>query len=186
LLFCYYHKKGFEMAISFATERQLAFIRNLVSERDVAPVEFAGMTVKDASEKIEALLAMPKKRSTVSFSEMLSDIPKARYALSYQEATPALEETSFDNDYLFLEVREYRGTIYMRQLHGSLGDFTRTRFTPSEVRSLHDIIKREPVRYIQKFGELFTCCGKCGASLTDEASRARLLGPDCARQLGVR
>lgn len=174
------------MTISFATERQLAFIRNLVSERDVAPIEFAGMTVKEASEKIEALLAMPKKRSLVSFSDMLSDIPKARYALKYEEAIPALERTNLSNDHLFLEVREYRGTLYMRQLHGSIGDFTRTRFTASEVRSLHDIIKREPVRYIQRFGELFSCCGKCGASLTDEASRARLLGPDCARQLGVR
>jgi hypothetical protein len=174
------------MPTSYATERQIAFIRNLVSERDVAPVEFAGMTVKEASEKIEALLAMPKKPSVVSFSAMLSDVPKARYALSYQEATPALDGTSFDNDYLFLEVREYRGTTYMRQLRGSLGGFTRTRFKTSEVRNLHAIIKRDPVRYIQRFGELFTCCGKCGAALTDEASRARLLGPDCARQLGVR
>ena len=174
------------MQTRYATERQIAFIRNLLSERDVAPVDFAGMTVKEASEKIEALLAMPKKPSVVSFSRFLEDVPKARYALTYEEAMPALEQTNLDNDHLFLEVREYRGTVYMRQLHGSVGDFTRTRFSAPEVRNLHAIIKREPLRYIQRFGELFSCCGKCGAPLTDEVSRARLLGPDCARQLGVR
>jgi hypothetical protein len=174
------------MTTSFATERQMAFIRNLVAERDVAPVDFAGMTVREASAQIEQLLATPKKSSVVRFSDVLSTLPKSKYALPYQLVAPVFTESNFDNDYLFVEVREYRGTTYMRKLHGSLGDFVRTRFTRDEEQSLFNILKENPVEYIQKFGEVFSCCGKCGASLTDEASRARLLGPDCARSLGVR
>jgi hypothetical protein len=174
------------MTTSFATERQMAFIRNLVAERGVAPVDFAGMTVREASAQIEQLLATPKKSSVVRFSDVLSTLPKSKYALPYQLVAPVFTESNFDNDYLFVEVREYRGTTYMRKLHGSLGDFVRTRFTRDEEQSLFNILKENPVEYIQKFGEVFSCCGKCGASLTDEASRARLLGPDCARSLGVR
>lgn len=173
------------MTTRFATERQIAFIRNLVAERDVAPIDFAGMTVKEASEKIETLLATPKKSSVVRFSDVLSTLPKAKYALPYQVVTPVFTETNFDNDYLFVEVREYRGTTYMRKLQGSLGDFARTRFSRDEEQSLYNIIKDSPVEFIIKFGEVFSCCGKCGSPLTDTASRARLLGPDCARQLGV-
>jgi hypothetical protein len=173
------------MTTRFATERQISFIRNLVAERDVAPIDFAGMTVKEASTKIEELLATPKKSSIVRFSDVLSTLPKAKYAVPYQTVAPVFTESAFDNDYLFVEVREYRGTTYMRKLHGSLGDFIRTRFSREEEQSLFNILKSDPVGYITKFGEVFSCCGKCGAALTDEASRARLLGPDCARQLGV-
>lgn len=63
------------MTTRFATERQISFIRNLVAERDVAPIDFAGMTVKEASTKIEELLATPKKASTVRFSDILATIP---------------------------------------------------------------------------------------------------------------
>lgn len=173
------------MTTRFATERQISFIRNLVAERDVAPIDFAGMTVKEASTKIEELLATPKKASTVRFSDILATIPKSKYALPYQVVAPVFTETNFDNDYLFVEVREYMGTTYMRKLQGSLGDFVRTRFSRQEEEAIYRIIKDNPVEYITKFGEVFSCCGKCGAALTDEASRARLLGPDCARQLGV-
>jgi len=172
---------------SFATERQMAFIKNLIAERDVAPISFAGMTVGEASSKIEELLATPKKQAIVRFSETLAGLPKSKYALPYQLVAPVFtDNTQFNNDYLFVEVREYRGTTYMRKLQGSLGGFTRTRLTRDEEQSIYNILSMNPVEYITKFGEVFSCCGKCGAALTDAISRARLLGPDCARSLGVR
>jgi len=174
------------MTTSFATERQMAFIRNLVAERDVAPVEFAGMTVREASATIEQLLATPKKASVVRFSDVLTSLPKSKYALPYQLVAPVFTDSSFDNDYLFVEVREHRGTTYMRKLQGSLGDFVRTRFSRDEEQSLYNILSSNPVEYITKFGEVFSCCGKCSAPLTTERSRELLLGPDCARMLGVR
>lgn len=185
----------------FATERQVAFINSLASER-VVPEGLAEtlklgvhfLTRAGASQAIETLLAQPRA-SLVAFEdsperaearELLEALPKSKYAVPAFHLEGALSDYKLEGDLLFLEIREYRGVRYLRRLTGSVGDFTRSRLTVRDALAVLRVLSGGAREYIRLFGEHFTCCGKCGAPLTDPESRSRFLGPDCARQLGLR
>lgn len=184
----------------FATERQVAFINSLASERVVPEglaetlkrgVQF--LTRAGASQAIETLLAQPRA-TRVAFEEsperkeareLLAGLPKSKYAIPAFHLVGALTDYRLDGELLFVEIREYRGVRYLRRLTGSVGDFTRSRLSVRDALAVLRVLEGGARTYIQKFGEHFVCCGKCGAPLTDDKSRARFLGPDCARQLGM-
>lgn len=185
----------------YATERQVAFINSLASER-VVPAGLAESLKRgaqffsraDASNVIETLLAQPRAER-VSFAdsperaearELLEALPKSKYAVPAFHLVGALADYKLEGDLLFLEIREYRGVRYLRRLTGSVGDFTRSRLSVRDALAVLRVLSGGAREYIRLFGEHFTCCGKCGAPLTDPESRARYLGPDCARQLGYR
>lgn len=181
--------------LTYASERQVAYLTSLLARR-VVPAEIAALvaggtsylTRVDASKAIDALLAAPLAPAgqvRVEMSEALSAIPKSKYAVPAGHLAGALQDYTLTNDLLFVEVREYRGTLFMRRLSGAPGAFSRARFTARDTLAVARVLAQRPVEYITQFGQHYTCCGKCGAELTDSASRARFLGPDCARQLGV-
>lgn len=183
-----------------ATDRQVSYLTSLLSTRivptDILATVAAGVAAlprQTVSTIIDTLVRAPYAPRTApapapATSELrtaLENIPKSKYALPAGHTHGATTDLNITNDLLFLEVREYRGTLYMRQLHGAPGGFYRTRISTRDAIALATLIATRPVEYIQKFGQHYTCCGKCGADLTDAASRARVLGPECARQLGV-
>jgi hypothetical protein len=185
-----------------ATDRQVSYLTSLLSTRivptDILATVAAGVAAlprQTVSTIIDTLVRAPYAPRTTpapapapATSELrtaLENIPKSKYALPAGHTHGATTDLNITNDLLFLEVREYRGTLYMRQLHGAPGGFYRTRISTRDAIALATLIATRPVEYIQKFGQHYTCCGKCGADLTDAASRARVLGPECARQLGV-
>ena len=191
-------------APALATERQVAFLRDLLGTR-VAP-EWVATTIlrtpaldtlarAEASRLIDALLPAPRKSveaytpaaspARAGLAEALSAIPKSKYAVPAGHLAGALQDYTLTNDLLFVEVREYRGTLFMRRLSGAPGAFSRARFTARDTLAVARVLAQRPVEYITQFGQHYTCCGRCAAPLTDSASRARFLGPDCARQLGV-
>lgn len=181
-----------------ASSRQAEFIRTLLAERSVAP-ELAASTLREldegtlakssASIVIERLLKLPRaaravpapRADTVDFG----DLPCSRYAIPALELDAVPLAVNVTGDLLFVEVKEYRGTTYMRRLVGAPGAFTRLRMSPVDVRSLVDVLKDDPYRYARLFGENYSCCGKCGAELTDEESRRLMLGPTCRRAFGL-
>ena len=185
----------------FATERQVAFITTLASER-VVPEGLAEtlkrgahfLTRAGASQVIETLLAQPRA-TRVAFEdsperaearELLAGLPKSKYAIPAFHLVGALSDYKLEGDLLFVEIREFRGTRYLRRLTGAPGDFVRSRLTVRDALAVLRVLEGGAREYIRKFGEHFVCCGKCGAPLTDPESRERFLGPDCARQLGLR
>ena len=180
---------------AFATERQVAYLASLVARR-VVPAEIAPLVTGDlsfltraeASKAIDALLAAPLAPAGVAragVAEALSALPKSKYAVPAAHLAGALQDYTLTNDLLFVEVREYRGTLFMRRLSGAPGAFSRARLTTRDTLAVAGVLAQRPVEYITLFGQHYTCCGRCAAPLTDSASRARFLGPDCARQLGV-
>lgn len=183
-----------------ATERQLAFIATLRAERVVSEtvahdLALPALSKSVASAVIEQLLASPRVPATVSFGaetperaearELLASLPKSKFAVPARLLEGALTDYTVDGSLLFLEVKEYRGTRYLRRLTGSVGDFVRSRLTVRDSLAVMKVLSGDSLEYIRLFGEHFVCCGKCGAPLTDDRSRARFLGPDCAKQLGV-
>lgn len=178
-----------------ATEPQVKFITSLMDQR-VVPEKYATIVPSnlnrlEASIVIEALKGAaykprPEAKSKNTISELLSaSIPSAKYALAFDELSlviPGIRETT---GHLFLEVRSYKGTTYMRRLHGSVGDFTRSKLSEVVTASLIKFMSGRTLEFTQEFGRLFTCCGKCSAPLTDERSRELSLGPECRKAFGL-
>jgi hypothetical protein len=176
-----------------ASDKQRGFIASLLTERAVDPTFRATtehalahdtLTSKDASGVIATLLALPRTAAVKSnaLREVLATIPKSRYAIGVTDLIGTSVTTN--NDIVFVEVREYRGTLYMRQLHGAPGSFNRSKLTVQQVKDLVSVIATDPYRYARAFGEHYTCCGSCGAELTDERSRELQLGPECRKKFG--
>jgi hypothetical protein len=47
-----------------------------------------------------------------------------------------------------------------------------------------NIISQDPYKYAKIFGQHYSCCGSCGAELTDPVSRELQLGPECRKKFG--
>jgi hypothetical protein len=178
-----------------ASDKQRDFIAKLITERVLDDAERARietalaydtLDVAAASETIGALLKAPRRSAATknpAGQALLARIPKSRYAIGEAELSGSSVEVN--NDLLFIEVREYRGTLYMRRLHGAPGSFTRTKLSAEQVKDIVDIVATDPYKYARLFGEHHTCCGSCGAELTDERSRELKLGPECRKKFGL-
>lgn len=177
-----------------ASDKQREFIASLLAERVVdaderTRIETAlahdTLDVAGASTTITALMRAPRAKAVTknpAGQALLGSIPKSRYAIGLVDLTGS--SVTINNDLLFVEVREYMGTLYMRQLHGAPGSFTRSKLTTEQVRDIVGIIATDPYKYTRLFGEHYACCGSCGAELTDERSRELQLGPECRKKFG--
>lgn len=180
-----------------ATEKQIKFVNDLLDEKELEDearegfrVALATMDKKAASSLIDLLLKLPKKVEKVaaapkpSLQEALSKAPKSKYAIPNAELDISLNTTKLTGDHLFVEIREYMGNLYMRRLHGSVGAFTRTRIANDDAVTIVNHIAQDPYKYTRIFGTIYSCCGSCGAELTDPISRELQLGPECRKKFG--
>ena len=179
------------------SEKQINFINSLLDERELTDEARAGfrstlvsLDKKAASNLIDVLLKLPKAETKVpgapatKLQEALSKAPKSKYAIPNSELDISLEATKLTGDHLFVEIKEYMGNLYMRRLHGSVGHFTRTRLAPADAVTIVNHIAQDPYKYARTFGEIYSCCGSCGAELTDPISRELQLGPECRKKFG--
>lgn len=188
-----------------ATEKQVDFILKLLSERELLQwsADDPSLTAsalplwsrKDASELIDDLLKMPKKPEPMAevsgvstpaatAQALLDSFPKGKYAVPTDLLDITLEQ-NLHGDLLFVELKEWNNVRYLRKLLGSLGGFTRVKMSPSDNRRIAEVIAADPYKYAKLFGERYSCCGSCGADLTDEKSRALMLGPECRKKFGL-
>lgn len=175
-----------------ATPRQISFVRDLISSREVDAdiathieevIELGLYSKAHASADIDAFLKLAKRAKPSSgMQALLASVPKSKYAIPMSE----LELSSIEskNDLLFVEIKEYMNTLYMRQLHGSPGSFNRSKLTTEQVKDVIAVLSVEPYKYTRLFGEHYSCCGSCGAELTDSRSRELQLGPECRKKFG--
>jgi hypothetical protein len=180
-----------------ASEKQVAFIDSLLNERELDAIQVTSfrsmlptMTKKQASGMIDILLRQPKRVEKVPgakkslLQEALSKAPKSKYAVPVSELDISLEDTPLTGDLLFIEVKEYMNNLYMRRLTGSVGGFTRHKVPSQDSIVIMDIIAKDPYKYAKIFGQHYSCCGSCGAELTDPVSRDLQLGPECRKKFG--
>ena len=181
------------------SEKQIAFIEALLEERDVDDIvatsirgTLPAMDKKKASFTIDMLVKLPKREHRIpspggaktQLQEALSKAPKSKYAVPTSELDIALIDTPLNGDLLFIEIREYMGNLHMRRLTGSVGGFTRWKVSNQDSVALAGIIAQDPYRYAKIFGQHYSCCGSCGAELTDPKSRELQLGPECRKKFG--
>jgi hypothetical protein len=177
-----------------ATGPQVNFVKVLLAERAIEDVNWAEdiaekvesgrLSKKEASDVIGKLLLAKKLPKTSELQTILSSIPKSKYAIAVEELDVFVDE-KVNGDLIFLEVKEYMGTLYMRRLHGAPGGFSRSKLSISDVKELVAIIAKDAVKYARTFGEHYSCCGKCGAELTDPISRKLQFGPTCRAEFGL-
>ena len=186
-----------------ATPRQLDFLSDLLKTKEIPTTEHDSisnaivaktLTKKSASIFISDLIKAPKKiiKAELPFgvpilNELeiaLASVPKSAYAIPTEELDPAFFQGRLGNDLIFVEVKEYRDTLYMRKLSGSVGDFVRSKMDARDQLMILELIKQDPEKYCRMFGEHFSVCGCCKAKLTDEMSRKLFLGPTCRTYYG--
>lgn len=188
-----------------ASEKQIKFLDDLMKSREVPATLSAEylaskstLDIAKASRLISQLLALPRvaeKKSALAASdpksalwaelfEALSQIPQSKYAVPVSELMTDFLKKPVHGDLVFLEVKEYMKRLYIKQLFGSVGAFTRVRIDVEDALTFVRIIKSDPYKYARIFGEHYKCCGKCGAELTDPISRELMLGPWCRKAFG--
>lgn len=177
-----------------ATTPQKDFILSLMGDRDVPQhlrnaidAEWATLTKVAASALIGELKGFPYKRNDrVKFVDpVLVNLPRSFYAIPVFQADTAVLDVNLHGDLMFVEVAEFRGTVYMRNLHGAPSRFNREKMSRRDVSGIARLLECDPLKYIRLFGQHFTVCGKCGAELTDQKSRETGFGPHCRKALGV-
>jgi hypothetical protein len=184
-----------------ASLKQRRFIRNLIEQRavDETVAKTLGLLiVRDDFEKVDAtklideLLALPHRPKTVPAPDgtemampIIDDLEISRFAIPVVELTKdRLIDIAGDSDLLFGEVREWKGHRFINALKGAPGDFNRIRIRGVERQEIVNVLIKAQYRYTKLYGEHYTCCGCCGASLTDETSRRLQLGPECRKRFG--
>lgn len=177
-----------------ATDAQKKFITDLMAERIYN--ESADIIVSspvEASRLISKFLGYPRKPKAPTVPKVdeelqtaLNSIPKSKYAIPVSELFPETLKMRLTGDLLFVELGEFRGRKTFRRLFGAPGSFSRGYMPREDALQLIRHIARDPYHYTRLFGQHYTCCGRCGAELTDEHSRDMLLGPDCRKYFGLK
>jgi hypothetical protein len=180
-----------------ASEKQIAFVCDLLDKREVdaelaeiitEAIANEAYTKAMASADIDAFLKLPKRaratKSTGAMQTLLALVPKSKYAVPTEELEFSEADDDFSGDLVFVEIKEYMGTLYARQLHGAPGRFNRSKMSTNTVKAIIALVAADPYKYTKLFGDHYTCCGSCGAELTDQRSRELMLGPECRKKFG--
>lgn len=182
-----------------ASLRQLNYLRNLIAQKvmdpEVAKVaseaierpDFTGTMASAMLDRFTKLPDRPKDARPVPPAKAhLVGLPHSKYALPAGDLVAnGAGELAGHNDLGFFEIKEYRGTVYMRQLFGAPGSFNRERISADNERAVAALIRTAPLVAAQRFAAHYTCCAKCGAELTVKESRDLGLGPTCRGQFGL-
>lgn len=179
---------------TLATEKQISFVSDLLAKREVAAeiaeriadaIDSGEYTRTAASGDIDTLLSAPKRAAAPSpIQKLLATVPKSKYAIPTDELIGSDVDGDFNGDLVFIELREYMSTLYVRQLHGAPGRFNRSKMTVDQTTTLINLVAADPYKYAKLFGDHYACCGSCGAELTDQRSRELMLGPECRKKFG--
>jgi hypothetical protein len=184
-----------------ATPAQVGLIKNLLAERDV-PEDFAATatavcerpdilaTLRTSREIIDPLYAYPRKpRPAAAASRVpshLEGLPGSNYAFRWESLhTVGVEGLAGHNNMAFFRVKQWRDRVYLDQLHGAPGSFSRTRLTAAQEVAVAGLIRLSPQAAAFTFATHYKRCARCGAELTEQSSRDIGLGPTCKGYFGL-
>lgn len=146
-----------------ARERAQAFVARNAQPVTVAPVVHVA-TVADRRAEFAALDAMA------------AALPVGMYAL------PRRPEAGAGQSTYFFKIHPFRGGHRIVMLTGGVGAFVEHKMTAPYQRRALEGIAADIKGAAARFGHETGTCGRCSSPLTNDASRARGLGPHCAKQ----
>jgi hypothetical protein len=161
--------RGTAKPVEGPTEKQLAFIAKLRSERNLpAYVQSPAATKQDASDMISALLEMPRPVATQPVEK--SPVPEGYYAIDIA-GTVKFYRVDCPTE------GKWAGRTFLSVQASD--DFHPIK----NAETRHDIFRAILAQGIQeaqrRYGVLIGRCGICNRTLTDETSRAYGIGPVC-------
>jgi hypothetical protein len=178
------------MDIATITPRQQSFIFTLLDEREVDSAKgrtldeikarVPGLSKKDASRWIEALLARPRREAPAAVAQAAAEscgVPAGRYAVT---------ETTHVN---FFQVDRptrgrHAGRVFVKQIVAGRADGYNIQADRRDV-VLALIVEVGVERASREYGHHFGHCGFCKHDLTDKFSRFHGVGPVCRRRHGM-
>lgn len=146
------------------SEAQLRFLRSLAAERDFDLSEIEStLDRRSASVWIDQLKAMPKPTAAAR-----PEPPEGFHILAQPDGSMRVFKVQ--------RAIHGSGRLYTKELHQS-GGWEYSGALPLGQLSEETVLTLEKA---QQYGHLYGVCCRCGATLTDESSIARGLGPVCA------
>ena len=113
----------------------------------------------------------------VELNQLLAEIPKGYYAI------PFIGLDAARNDLTFLAVgMKDNGDRTLRHVVGGHGELDGMSIEWCR-RAVAGLNATSLEVAAATYGQEYSHCGRCGRSLTDDASRARGIGPECATKL---
>jgi len=116
-----------------------------------------------------------RRAEMTALDAMAAALPLGRYAL------PRRAEAGAGQSVYFFQVEPFRGGQRIVMLTGGVGAFQRHPMSLPYQRRALEQIARDPRAAAVRFGHETSTCARCGSPLTNDKSRARGLGPDCAK-----
>lgn len=162
-------------AANLATPAQVKFATSLAAERGVPADTFATLTRKEISKTIDMLKGMPKVAAPTAPTAPAEapEVPEGRYAIEvdgvvkfYKVDRPTEGKWA---GYVFVKVQASDDTFPIRN-----------REAKAQILAT---IAQDPKEAMLRYGREIGACGHCGRTLTDEASRARGIGPVCMNKV---
>lgn len=148
-----------------ATEKQVAFIQRLATERGYANYPTTGLSTKDASTVIETLLAMPKAAPAPASA------PQALAMGMYRD--------NLNGDYIRVYPAKNGGHLLAKALREDEDGVWRFHYLGGAAKATKNAT-RMTKEEAAAFGHQFGVCCLCGRLLTDPESVAAGIGPICA------
>lgn len=175
------------------TQRQVAFIKQLLEERDVAPcvmeqVDIArgqvmrgALSSQGASALIEELLSSPKKQGSTSGWTREPLAP----AEEPEDGIYVLKQQGLQDDiFKVYKMVHGSGRQGLKRLVFEPGAKKgRFEFEGLALYKLPKAARRMTLEEAKEFGALYSFCVRCGRTLTDEESIAAGIGPICAGKI---
>jgi hypothetical protein len=145
-----------------ATEKQVAFIKRLAAERNMA-FETDGLTKRLASQAIDNLMTIPKPARQES-SAIVEEAPEG-----FHEVQGSIFKVQV--------AHHGSGRKYAKQLDLDSGEWEYVGRKPLAFLSSQTMLTLDRAK---ELGHLYGRCVRCGATLTNEASIEAGIGPICA------
>jgi len=162
-------------AAALASPKQVSFLRSLYVERDVTGIDapdWDALTANRAHNLIDVLVTRPKLHAAPAPVVEVAPFPAGFYAVSVPG--DAQELAFFELD-IPTEGR-WAGRVFLSQLASDERYPVRGARRTTVMALIAEDYKAAGARFGQTIGR---CC-RCHRTLTDEASRAAGIGPDCA------
>lgn len=169
------------------SDKQKSFIRSLATERDLTKLvpgldgtSIDTYTTVQASALIKRLLELPKLQAAAPVAKAAPEPApaSARTRLDFSAIPDGNYAICVDGVVKFYRVSTSKRGFKNVQVRAS--DQLFMQFGKAGIAILHRIVEAGLEASQMLFATELGCCWRCGRTLTDEESRARGMGPDCA------
>jgi hypothetical protein len=161
-----------------ATEKQVAFIKRLESERQITAEAEAVLKI---SRRLWKMKQFGKDAASTVIDALLA-CPKIEQGKSASEPPPEGMHKVEGVIYKVQRAVHGSGNLYAKRLIVDITDHTASfEYAPGAIKQLSEATKMT-LDEAKKFGVLYGTCCVCGRTLTNEDSIAAGIGPVCARQ----